>query len=761
MADNLTLRLPLKHDSSGFLIGDPVEIAGALNVIGQDVRAIRQAIIAGKRVPAKAALFAEPAGDSQTPVRAAALPRVSRAKKSPDADAVVAIEAVEAIRSVAKRAAPALPRGKDGRWQGSGKQEKPAAPKKPEDGKKDKKKDDKDKDKGKKKKNGKKKNEDESSVLQDVGDRVATAVKEATDGMRDVDPSVKAFEEVAQPLQRGFDLLRPEPDEKGWLKRIFKRITKFFKRDEKDKKAVKKSLKTLEKKKGEGGGIFGKLFGLLSKLPIVGALIPAIGGLVGALTKFIPFLPGRPGGGATPTGKGGKGGKPPPVATTSEGAPKGAVPGKPGAKPAAKRFPKLRGFGRNLAKFGSRIPFVGAAVTTGLAAYDIVDAKQDQTLSKDEKDKRIGGAVGGAAGSIAGTVAGAKVGVALGAAVGSVVPVVGTAVGAAVGGLIGSLAGGWLGYEGGQMAGEKLGGMKSAARVPASASVPAGGHWNDAQGHLVSAANKAGVDAGILAKIANFESGFNSEAAPIKDGRRLSSAHGYGQFIDGTWLSMLRKHGGKYGIANAGKLTQEEANKLRGDKDLQAAMLAEFTRENVEIGRALGGKDDDANVYAMHNLGRGDGERLLNALRANPSMSVRDALLAGANSKEARARVDRIIKNNPALFGRGDKTVTDVYTTMGRAMRRGEAYAVLARQTQQASLTGFPTLATPAQASLPTPRAPTPPTPPAIAESPAVAEPLGSGKSATRVSVNVPAPEAGQDVRDRGIAHVVTGGLAA
>lgn len=166
-----------------------------------------------------------------------------------------------------------------------------------------------------------------------------------------------------------------------------------------------------------------------------------------------------------------------------------------------------------------------------------------------------------------------------------------------------------------------------------------GSGWDSVKGSIVGAAKRVGTDPGLVAQIANFESGFNPDAAPIHknptknnvrlfDGRMgMSSAHGLGQFTDSTWLETLRKHGGKHGVANASKLTADQAAKLRSDVELQAAMLAELTRENAERGRALGGKNDAANVYALHNLGEGDGAKFLKSLSANPGMSVRDALM--------------------------------------------------------------------------------------------------------------------------------------
>jgi hypothetical protein len=204
-----------------------------------------------------------------------------------------------------------------------------------------------------------------------------------------------------------------------------------------------------------------------------------------------------------------------------------------------------------------------------------------------------------------------------------------------------------------------------------------GARWDEAKKYLSDAASKANVDPGIIAKIAHFESGFNSQAAPItKSGEKLSSAYGYGQFTDDTWKDTLNKYGAKYGVSGAGKLTQEQANAFRKDKTLQANMLAEFTGANITKGRALGGADDDANVYAFHNLGDGDATRMLKGMQANPNMSIREALTGGRNvSEKERQRIEKVIANNKSLYGDGNVSVSDAYKRQGAAMRSGDKYA--------------------------------------------------------------------------------------
>ncbi|MGZ4955385.1 MAG: hypothetical protein ACXV8Q_09755, partial [Methylobacter sp.] len=49
--------------------------------------------------------------------------------------------------------------------------------------------------------------------------------------------------------------------------------------------------------------------------------------------------------------------------------------------------------------------------------------------------------------------------------------------------------------------------------------------------------------------------------------------------------------------------------------------------------------------------------------------------------------------------------------------------------------------------------------PPQIPEAPPIIEPLASNSSRS-MTVSMPAPDVGQDVKDRGIAHIVTGGYS-
>ncbi|MFZ2752017.1 MAG: peptidoglycan-binding protein [Lysobacteraceae bacterium] len=207
--------------------------------------------------------------------------------------------------------------------------------------------------------------------------------------------------------------------------------------------------------------------------------------------------------------------------------------------------------------------------------------------------------------------------------------------------------------------------------------------FDEAHERLVNAANTAGIDPGVMIRIAGFEShGYNPEARPVSsrhpelntvrqfDGTMaMSTAYGYGQFLDGTWQDMVNRHGERYGIEGASTMTREQANspELRNNRDLQAGMLAEFTRENLERIAPIAGPNADANVYAMHNLGGRDGPDFLRAMRDNPDALVSANGLLSSN----------VISRNPSLYMDGDRvlTVREAYGRMGEQLAPYQQYS--------------------------------------------------------------------------------------
>lgn len=124
---------------------------------------------------------------------------------------------------------------------------------------------------------------------------------------------------------------------------------------------------------------------------------------------------------------------------------------------------------------------------------------------------------------------------------------------------------------------------------------PKGNKGFEAHKELIAAVAKmTGMDPVLLTGLIATESGFNSAAKP-----GTSAAQGLGQFIPGTWKTMMKKYGAAYGLAPGTPATDPRANAL---------MTALFIRDNAkEIQPALpsGRKVNATDLYMAHFLGAG------------------------------------------------------------------------------------------------------------------------------------------------------------
>jgi hypothetical protein len=367
-----------------------------------------------------------------------------------------------------------------------------------------------------------------------------------------------------------------------------------------------------------------------------------------------------------------------------------------------------------------RLPVLGGVIELISGWFKDSDIKDDKNLTEAQKDE--------ARTRNAAETTGSVIGLGAGGALGSLFGPVGTVLGAG--------AGSWVGKKLGGLAGDALN-TDTGKAVRGNIGNGVGRGFDAVKGLLSSAAEKTGTDPALLAKIVNYESGFNPDARPLrKDGSRISSAHGLGQMIDSTWVQMVRSHGEQFGIQGASKMSPSDALSLRGDAQLQANLTAALTAKNVATGRRIGGANDDANVYALHNLGDGDGSKFLRALKANPSAAVSSVL------------PPNVIANNPDLYAGGNLSVADAYSRMGSRMAKGQRFAdamSLAAPVAPKML-GAPSAAMPAIPKIP------------AAPSSEIMLPVPS-INIESPSQPAPAPIITQDVRDRGIAHIVTGGI--
>lgn len=141
--------------------------------------------------------------------------------------------------------------------------------------------------------------------------------------------------------------------------------------------------------------------------------------------------------------------------------------------------------------------------------------------------------------------------------------------------------------------------------------------------HLAS--RETGVDFAYLMEQAAVESNFDHDAKA-----KTSSATGLYQFIESTWLNMVKNHGDKYGLGAAadaidknGRVNDPEMRAaildLRNDPKIASLMAAELASENkAHLERNYDGEIGSTELYLAHFLGAGGASAFLNATKDNP-----------------------------------------------------------------------------------------------------------------------------------------------
>jgi hypothetical protein len=131
------------------------------------------------------------------------------------------------------------------------------------------------------------------------------------------------------------------------------------------------------------------------------------------------------------------------------------------------------------------------------------------------------------------------------------------------------------------------------------------------------AADATGVNFSMLVETARRESALNPLARAS-----TSSATGLFQFIESTWLDMVRRHGANHGLGEQSAALRNGANAetrrdilaLRSDPELSARMAGELARENATTLQArLGRAPSAGELYAAHVMGPGGALRLIEA----------------------------------------------------------------------------------------------------------------------------------------------------
>ena len=160
---------------------------------------------------------------------------------------------------------------------------------------------------------------------------------------------------------------------------------------------------------------------------------------------------------------------------------------------------------------------------------------------------------------------------------------------------------------------------------------------------IAQASSRTGVDFSYLLGQAKLESGLNASARA-----GTSSASGLYQFIEQSWLAVVKKHGAENGMAwaadsigqtSSGRYTvadgatRQSILALRNDPAAASLMAAEHASDNKtaledKLGRPANGTD----LYMAHFLGLGGAKKFLSAMQNDPGASASSLFPAAASA---------------------------------------------------------------------------------------------------------------------------------
>ncbi|HXJ02377.1 MAG TPA: transglycosylase SLT domain-containing protein [Micropepsaceae bacterium] len=192
-------------------------------------------------------------------------------------------------------------------------------------------------------------------------------------------------------------------------------------------------------------------------------------------------------------------------------------------------------------------------------------------------------------------------------------------------------------------------------------SVTATGH-TDVLAALRAASSKTGLDFDFLLHTAMRESSLNVQAKS-----KTSSASGLFQFVEQTWLGLIKRYGERYGLGSFANSIQQGSDghyavaspqtksailALRQDPELSALMAGEGAKQTKQtLECALGRQVCGGELYAAHFLGPSGARHLIELKERNPDTRADLAFPQAA-------------KGNKSAFYHADgtaKTVGEVY----------------------------------------------------------------------------------------------------
>lgn len=204
--------------------------------------------------------------------------------------------------------------------------------------------------------------------------------------------------------------------------------------------------------------------------------------------------------------------------------------------------------------------------------------------------------------------------------------------------------------------------------------IPTIGARADIHTAIATASRKTGVDFNYLLGQAQVESGMRADARA-----RTSSATGLYQFIEQSWLGVVKDHGEKHGLGWAADSIRRTASgrfvvsdpatrqailSMRSDPETASIMAAEHASDNKDaLESALGRDATGTDLYMAHFLGVGGARKFLKAMDADPTRTAADLFPAAARA-------------NRSIFYAADgsqRTLGQIYERFAGKLDRGAA----------------------------------------------------------------------------------------
>lgn len=197
---------------------------------------------------------------------------------------------------------------------------------------------------------------------------------------------------------------------------------------------------------------------------------------------------------------------------------------------------------------------------------------------------------------------------------------------------------------------------------------------------LTAAGDRTGVDFSYLLQTAIRESSLNPSAKAS-----TSSATGLFQFLESTWLQVMKEQGPALGYGQFANEIQRRSDgsytiadpqrkaailKLREDPQISADLAAAFTRTNGDYLKSRFGRNPSAGeLYIAHFLGAEGAERMFRAGLENP-----DQLAVNLFPRQADA-------NHAIFYSNGQpRTIREVYRVLVAKHETGTNAAFSAQQ---------------------------------------------------------------------------------